>query len=218
MDQCVIAFDFESFGGIPSKNGFTQLGAVLFSITQGKVLDRFNHYANMTGYEEEERCMTEFWNRDDMKARLAETRLGCQNSSLSPHQVVAEFYQWCQRCVAEFPKTYLITDCSAYDAGLLKFFSPVDTMYFLPNKWACGSVDVSDVYLGIARVPMTHEVVNGSAYKSCVALLEKEYAQRGLTLAPIDLQGVSHDHHPVNDAEVIARKWHYVNTALANIA
>ena len=42
----VIAFDFELFGPIPTVNGFTQLGAVIGSLTSGHIVDTFSEYAN----------------------------------------------------------------------------------------------------------------------------------------------------------------------------
>lgn len=202
LDECCIAYDFEAPGGIPGKHAFSQLGAVLFNMSTGKVLRTFNHYANLTGYCFEERCVREFWSK--FPQRHAETIEECSKSPLSPYDVVALFHQTCLEWVREYPNTIMITDNAGYDAALLKFFSPVDTMYFL-GPCQC-MLDTRATYLGMTRLPVTYARWDSNPYKYLVAAFP--------SIPPLNTEGVSHDHHPVNDATVIAMKWHHINKHL----
>lgn len=200
----VIAFDFEAAGGVPLVNGFTQLGAVLFNMETGKVEDSFNMYANMKVYVWDERCVSEFWSK--FPERYAETKLECDKAANSPFQVVDMFVTW---CIAHFARlngdVYLITDCSTFDSGLLKAFSVKhDTLYIGVNNRDI--VDVGNAYLGMCRKFHSVAFVDGSAFKTCVKELGIEEEFKASTF---------HDHHPVNDATVIAEKWCFVNKHLS---
>jgi hypothetical protein len=198
----VIAFDFEAGGGVPFENGFTQLGAVLFNMNTGKVEDSFNMYASMRGFDWEDRCVKEFWEK--FPERYKETMEKCVESRHSPEGVVDAFNDWCKNHFAKLKNdVYLITDCATFDSGILKAFSNDDTLYY--PGFPRDIVDTGVAYLGMCRLPFSTELVDGSAFKTCVKVL-------GIT-KPFT-PSVFHDHHPVNDATVIAEKWFYVNSFL----
>lgn len=198
QDECCIAYDFEAPGGKPDLHAFSQLGAVLFNMKTGKVLKTFNEYANLTYYTFEERCVKEFWSK--FPERFAQTIAECSRSTHSPYEVVDMFHKTCLEWKKEYPNTIMITDNAGYDAAILKFFSPVDTMYFL-GPCMC-MIDTRSAYLGMARLPCTYLLWDSNPYK------------RLMEIPQLDTQGVSHDHHPVNDATVIAMKWHHANKYL----
>jgi hypothetical protein len=54
-------------------------------------------------------------------------------------------------------------------------------------------------------IAFTTELVDGSAFKTCVKVLE---------ITDPFTPSAFHDHHPVNDATVIAEKWFFVNSHL----
>jgi hypothetical protein len=200
----VISFDFEAAGGIPLKNGFTQLGAVLFNMETGLVEDSFNEYASMSGYEWCKRCIDEFWSK--FPERFEETRFRCMVSKIGPYEIVEKFVNWC-RTHSERLKhdVYMITDCSTFDSGLLKTFSKVDTIYILTPFYR-DIVDVSSVYLGLSRKYVDVNHVDGSAFDNCV---------KHLNIIEKFTPSTFHDHHPVNDATVIAEKWYFINKFLS---
>jgi hypothetical protein len=184
-------------------NGFTQLGAVLFNMGTGKVEDSFNMYASMKGYKWDERCVSEFWER--FPERYAETKLECDKAEHTPYQVVEFFVLWCVAHIARLNgEAYLITDCSTFDSGLLKAFSlKHDTLYIGVNNRDI--VDVGNAYLGMCRRHFSVSFVDGSAFKTCV---------KELGITEEFTPSTFHDHHPVNDATVIAEKWYFVNKHL----
>ncbi len=199
----VIAFDFEAPGGIPHKNAFTQLGAVLFNMSTGKVEDTFNEYSCINGYTWDENCVKEFWSK--FPERFEETKQKCSESLLTPYEVVDKFITWCQTHSRNVGNDlYLITDCSTFDSGILKCFSNTDTLYILDKKKR-DIVDVGAIYLGLSRKYNSTEFIDGSAFKSCI---------KNLNITEEFISSKFHDHHPVNDATVIAEKWHFINKFL----
>lgn len=207
-----IVIDFETFGGTPGKNGFTQLGAVLFNFDTGQVEGSFNMYARQDGYEKEQRCWEEFWSRPDMKERLEATLEGVEKADKNPYQVISAFREVCLAWEAQNPGCVLVTDCANFDLGLLKFFSESDTMYFLGRMPEV--VDTGVFFKGAMRLPLGTKIKD-SKFETCVAQLRKGLEQQGLPPpAPFDAGEVKHDHNPVNDAHMIALKLHYVNTLL----
>lgn len=203
----VISFDFESGGGVPSVNGFTQLGAVLFDMDTKCVVDTFNEYASMDGYEWEKRCVDEFWSK--FPERYEETKLKCKKSKMSPYEVTDKFIKWCRNNSEKLKyDVYMITDCSAFDTGMLKYFSKCNIVYILTPFYR-DIVDVSSVYLGLSRKFVDVNHVDGSAFDNCV---------NSLNIKEKFVGTVFHDHHPVNDATVIAEKWCFVNSYLRSVS
>lgn len=206
-----IVFDFEAFGGAPGKNAFTQLGAVVFNFESGMVEGTFNMYARQDGYEQEQRCVKEFWSRPEMKERFETTLAEAQKAEKNPYQVITAFREWCLSWEQLFPGCVLVTDNSNFDLGLLKFFSETDTMYFLGRLTEC--VDTGVFYKGAMRLPLGTSIAK-SKFETCVAQLQKQIEG---PVDPFDPGLVAHDHNPVNDAHMIALKLHYVNNLLKKL-
>ncbi len=204
----VVSFDFESVGGVPAVNGFTQLAAACVRLSDSAVVRTFDAYANMDGYVSEKRCMDEFWSKfpklyDAMMRKCAESKLG-------PHDVVSSFVQWLQQLQADgITEFYLVTDNATYDSGLLKFFSKVDTMYL---QGVCRDiVDVSCVYLGICRKFLDLSAVDGSTKKAVLIAINDMRRSKGQPeLIREPDWPTTHDHNAVNDAVVIACRYAWV--------
>lgn len=62
----VISVDFEAYGFNPVLNGFTQLGAALVRVEDGKEIATFGEYASQIGYEKGEKCIRTFWEQPSM--------------------------------------------------------------------------------------------------------------------------------------------------------
>lgn len=201
-----VTFDFESLGPIPSVNGFTRLGAVIGNLSTGGIVDVFDEYANQDGYIPDKQCIETFWMNNPEK--YLETLDKCAASKHSPHEVLEMFVSWIQKfsetdVYVDTKDTYGLTDCSTYDSGMLKAFSLHDTLKMFKNS-VRDTIDTTSFYLGIARVFMTGEVVDGNAFERArVALGLEEFKS-----------SVEHDHNPVNDSIVIFEKYKYINDAL----
>jgi hypothetical protein len=207
MSFC-IAVDFEAPGGITPVHGFTQLGAALIDIKQGKVLADFNKYANMTGFTWEERCLKEFWLRPDMKSKYENTIEQCAQSTKNPYEVVDSFILWAKQCMLEHNiephEIYLISDNAAFDLGILRCFSRnQDIMYMFGDGIYRETVDVSSFYQGLG----VEVNLDASAKKLGLKGLN---AGRGegnqLALPKFD---VEHDHDAVNDAKTMGLFWSF---------
>jgi hypothetical protein len=191
----VIAFDFEAAGGVPSMHGFTQLGAVLINVDDAKVVAEFNEYASMNGYTWEKRCLDDFWLKNP--DRYHETIENTNNAEKSPHEVVNSFLDWIKEYTADMKNVHLITDNAAFDAGILRCFSSVDILYIFGDYRDI--IDVSNIYYGIGREPITVDLLDKSSKKCALAGLGDRFKIPDL--------GVKKDHHPVNDAKVIGLTW-----------
>lgn len=202
----VVAFDFESFGPIPSIHGFTQLGAIIGSLTDGHIIDSFNEYANQDGYSPDPECIESHWLKHP--DRYTETLFKCGESTKSPQEVVESFVHWVSKFV-EKEKTngiYLITDCSTYDSGILKSTSLCNTLKIVNKNFVRDIIDTTSFFLGVSRLFMTEDIVDGSSF---------ELACRGLNLDSSKFKSrTKHDHNPVNDAIVIFEKYKFINDGL----
>lgn len=199
----VVAIDFECAGGVPSVNGFTQLGAVLMRVSDSTKLAEFNRYASMQGYEWEKRCVDEFWSRPELTKRFKETKDETEACTSSPHQVIEEFWDWIGTVCAGLEDVYIITDNCGFDGGILKHFSKRDTLYAFGGMRDI--IDVSAVYMGMSRLPVDSKLIDMSSKKLAIQALNS--MQKEATPMPDFSDRVSHDHHPVNDAEVMALYW-----------
>ncbi len=201
----VIAFDFEAAGGVAPKNAFTQLGAVLMRLEDSTVLSQFNEYSSMIGYEWEERCVKEFWEK--FPERYKETKEKVNQTTNGPYQVVDLFLSWVRDATKDMKDVYLITDNSAFDAGLLRAFSDTNDIMYIFGEYRC-IIDVNCVYRGMSMLPVT------------TALLDQTSKTLALNATKLDkpkFTGVSHDHHPVNDAHTMALFWSFIQRHLSQI-
>ncbi len=223
----VCAFDFEAFGGKTPSNGFTQLGAVILRMEDSKVISKFNMYANQKGFKKDKECIERFWYKypDQFIKNLKETAI----SKHTPEEVVSKFYEWVKKSVPEGEECYFISDNPAFDAGILRTFSPsVDLMYVFGAYRDV--VDVSMWYLGVTGCYMGVSALKASSKKMALAELnrrranfvsiekkqqkegERESKKRVLESKgkePLEMPvfDVKHTHDAVEDAEVIARYW-----------
>lgn len=201
----VIAIDFEAFGTITLANGFAQLGAVLYDLDNDQVISMFNEYASQAGYTMDQRCYDEFWSKhvelhDAIQAK-------CAASTSSPHDVIDHFFEWVDTSAVSCPgmkdNCLLITDNAAFDAAILRCFARTrDPQYvFGPYR---DIVDVSNIYYGLARVPVTKVTMDGSS---------KKMAMVGVGLPVGDLptfpEFKEKAHSAEFDATVIAKYWSY---------
>jgi len=196
MSRHVIAFDFESFGGIPLVHGFCQLGARLVREEDDAILATFSEYANQEGYVQEERCLKEFWLPLPNK-RYEQVVMKCAMSPNNPFQVCELFWKWVDDNAPK-DSTVLITDNSAYDTALLKTFTKSRDILYVFGKYR-GIIDVTRWYQGVAHLPLNVDTLKlkGTKELALNALGQKE-------LPKLDVQ---HDHDAVNDALTIALYW-----------
>ena len=209
----VVAFDFEAAGGIPALHGFTQLGAVLYCIDDDQVIDSFNAYARMDGFGWERRCLDEFWlkNAEHYEQTLALTSAAPNG----PFEVVEWFIEWLQRCTEDLEDVYLITDNAAFDAAILRHFARRDILYLFGEYRSI--VDVSCVYQGMSQRPIDVQMLDAGSKKLGLQGANRKRAvfnELALEALPV-FTDVSHDHHPVNDATVMAKYWGFFMRELA---
>ncbi len=192
----VIAFNFEFFGPIPTIHGFTQLGAVIGNLASGHIIDTFSEYANQADYASDKNCIETFWLKNP--DRYKETLKKCNQSTKHPQDVIELFIRWIDKFVEKRGQSvYLITDYSTYDSGILKAFS-------LINKYPI--IDTTSYFLGVSRLFMTDDIVNGSSF---------ELAHKALNLP--EFKSVSKSNHSsINKATVIFEKYKFINDGLIN--
>jgi hypothetical protein len=205
---CVIAIDFETFGGISPKNGFTQLGACVMRISDSKKIESFNEYANQTGYVPEPRCVKEFWEKDDeMKALYKQQQECCAASTSSPYDVICHFMEWIQRVSKTYPDIYIISDNAGFDLGLLRTFSDKHDPLYVFGTYR-EMVDVSMWYMGFAGKTITTKTLDESSKTVALEALNCCRIKYGLEkITKLPEPDVPHDHHAERDAETIAFYW-----------
>lgn len=209
--EIVVGFDFECAGGIPSKHGFTQLGASAHLFKTEEKIAEFNQYSNMKGYEWEERCVEEFWKKNP--ERYEETLDSTDIAMHSCHEVVANFVDWI-RDLAKDRTCVVVSDNMIYDGGALKYFADVDVIYLLGKGRYTPCYETSSVYYGIYSAimnkPLCYETRNMSSKTAVLQALSMKLGK------PVEWpkMDVKHDHHPANDAETMVRQWMFVQKSL----
>lgn len=147
----IIAFDFETFGPLPTIHGFTQLGAIIGNLSSGQIVDTFSEYANQSDYVCDSECIESFWLKNPEKYN--ETLIKCSNSDKHPNEIIQMFIKWIADFIEnrETSSVYLITDCSAFDTGILKTFSLQSTLKIIKN---CPRdiIDTTSFFLGVSRL------------------------------------------------------------------
>lgn len=215
----VIALDVESAGGLTSRNGFTQLGACIVRLEDSKVIARFNEYANMYGFEWEKRCVEEFWMKfpERFTETLDRTSL---LSTLSPWEVVRRFLDWALDQVFQLGinnQVYIITDNAPFDIGILRYFADRDIMYMFGEYREI--VDVSSVYIGMVRKPVTVGVINASAKELALEAINQMRLEKGFMFkVALPNLPVSKTHNPVDDAEEMALYWAFFQKTLNTLS
>ena len=214
MAPFVVAFDFEAAGGIPKKHAFTQLGAVVVDLENDRVISEFNMYANMQWYDWEERCVKEFWEK--FPERYAQTKKECEQAPLGPYEVVEQFVKWVQETCKDMDDVYLLTDNAGFDAGMLRYFSEHQDILYIFGEYR-PIVESSRYYSGLSRKRVTVETLNVSSKKQAMESLNADRKIAALQeIPPIEDFSVQHDHHPVNDAKVIAWTWAHFQRHIGN--
>lgn len=118
------------------------------------------------------------------------------------------FVNWIDNWIEKIEGVYLITDCSTFDSGILKTFSSTSTLKIVIKKWTRDIIDTTSFFLGVSRLFMTEEIVDGSSF---------HLACKSLNIDPDNFKSsVSHDHNPVNDSIVIFERYKFVNDAIKN--
>lgn len=211
MADIVIGFDFECAGGVPAINGFTQMGASAHLLSTGEKIAGFNEYASMEGLEWEERCVKEFWKKNP--ERYADTLEKTKKSTLTCSQVVDAFIEWA-RGVSKFRKCVFVSDNMIYDGGLLRYYAKTDIMYLLGRYTVF--LETSSVYYGMhasaKRAKLCQDSDELSSKKVALDVVRTLKNDETLEYPKIE---VSHDHNPENDAEVMVRKWIFIQNNLA---
>lgn len=214
----VIAIDFECPGGVPSKNAFTEVGAVLVRVSDSKIIAKFSSFSSMKGYEWEKRCVDDFWSK--FPVRYAET---IENTSkeglLGPYEVVSNLLKWIKEVTAdeEIRKSvYVISDNGPYDLALTRTFSDVDIHYLFGEYRSL--IDVGMFYHGTSMKPMTVERLDTSSKDAILSSINAEYVKRGLPTIDKPVLPVKHSHHPVEDAACIALTWAYYQNHLQKLS
>jgi hypothetical protein len=212
----VVAFDFESFGPIPNKHGFTQLGAIVMRLSDRTILATFNEYAtNGDGmYQPDERCMREFWAKNPK--RLEETVDQIVKSNLSPHDVIDRFLNWVEENTRDLQDVYFLTDNAAYDVALLKHFAKQDILYLFGGTYR-EVVDVSGFYLGLSGYPVNSEVLNLNGKKLALQGLNFRRCLSGLPPVEFPQFQVQHTHEPSDDATLMACYWSFFQNELRKL-
>lgn len=170
--------------------------AVLYCIDDDQVIDSFNAYARMDGFGWERRCLDEFWlkNAEHYEETLAIT-------SAAPN--------------GPFEDVFLITDNAAFDAAILRHFARKDILYLFGEYRSI--VDVSCVYQGMSQRPIDVQMLDTGSKKLGLQGANRKRAvfnELALEALPV-FTDVSHDHHPVNDATVMAKYWGFFMRELA---
>jgi hypothetical protein len=204
----IVAFDFESFGPLPSVNGFAALGAVIGNLSSGEIIDSFCEYANQSDYHQDVNCIENFWlKHPDLYQRTLEN---CSNSTKHPQEVIDMFIKWINNFIRQGgggQSVYLITDCSTYDSGILKSMSLTDTLKIIDPKNTRDIIDTTSYYLGISGLFMTEDIVDSDSFES---------ARKRLKLTEFKSK-TQHDHNPMNDAKVIFEKWCFIQNGLLGV-
>jgi hypothetical protein len=132
----------------------------------------------------------------------------CTESTKHPQEVIAIFTDWIAKFV-EDQKTesvYLITDCSTFDSGILKAFSLTSTLKLINKKSVRDIIDTTSFFLGVSRLFMTEEIVDGTSF---------DLACKSLDFDPLKFKSsVKHDHNLVNNAIVIFERYKFINDTL----
>ena len=205
MVSYVFVFDFESFGGSPKTNGFTELGAVLMEVPSGKVFEQFHSYASQEGLEREQRCMSEFWANelDRYNETVERTML-----APSPSSVVASFIWWVKDTATTYNiknNVHLLTDNAGFDLALLAHYS-YNSIHYVFGEYRT-VIDSTMYYKGLLRSPLT--VATSKQITST-----KDAAFRAITGGSISIPP-SLSHNPVEDAINIGKWWCAIQCALA---
>ena len=200
MNYCV-AIDFEAFGGITPKNGFTQIGAVIFDIDNDKIMSTFSMNAKQDLFEVEERCYNEFWSKHmDLFQKNKEL---CSKSEYDCYEVINQFWKWLYKNLPDTTNCYFIGDNTVFDYAILRMFSlDVDILY------AFGSyreiIDVGLYYTAYAHYRMdTANSIDNASSSKCIKQI--------LNIDEIPKFPIEHTHTAVDDAANIAYKWSWFN-------
>jgi len=224
----VIAIDFEAFGGVPSKHGFSEVGAIIMKLNDRSIMSEFRLYSNMKGYIVEPRCIEEFWAKPDNALRFKETIEAVTVAVCDPFQVIEIFTSWIDDELKKIAyldgivdpsdlDVMIITDNSPFDAGILKFFSKKDTLYLIGGKYR-DIIDVSCVYIGMSMQPVTTKLLDSSSKKIALEGHNKVREWKGLPKLTMPTFDVKHTHHPTDDAHSMALYWAFFQDAIIECA
>ena len=206
MELTTLTIDFESFGGIPSEHGFARMGAVI--VKNGQVVSSFESFAYSESFKKDERCISEFWEKQVPREVYNNTlKQIADKSNPNCWGVVENFWEWVDKTIKENNLSYVlpIGDNLPFDVGILQYFSNRDVCR--PFGYYCEWIDVCSYYMGVGQIPL-----NGknsalvSSKRAAVSELKFKLNSPNLTLPEFE---VEHDHNPVNDATSIALYYHW---------
>lgn len=225
MNNCTLSIDFESFGPSPSINGFVSLGAAIVA-PDLKVVSTFFSYANQRiedrfdttfEFKQDERCMNEFWRRDENKENLEKAMKHCYDPKTPPpDHVLWMFWKWLHATVKEFDlkDVLLIGDCIPYELVFLARFSSDDIDVQRPFGVYAEWTDVCSYYRGLARVPITNTLISDTYSKSlALDAIRKIKNDESIVLPAFITQ---HDHDPVHDAINVGQTFQWFRNQLTN--
>jgi hypothetical protein len=201
--------DFETVGGIPSKNGFTCCGATIMD-NKDNCYFEFEGFANMSHYEKDDICYQEFWSKHPLKYHPMMEK--CQLSNESPFKVCQRLLDTADAVIdmLNIPRGKItpLTDCTGFDPMLLGFFSDKDNMRLFGkySPW----LDVSSFYKGIGRKRLSSEMIHQVSSKKMAISGIQETKPDFIFIPP----SIPHDHSPLNDAKNIVITFNQINNQL----
>jgi hypothetical protein len=141
MDKPIyLAVDIEALGGTLGVHPITQIGAAIIDGTTGQLLDIdepvFQTYIfNNDGLKAEERCVKEFWMKEENEAHYEEMVDAIKNplKSLSKEDAARSFQAWAQDKLDAYSNVTVVTDTCGFDIGGL--------------NWLLGHNDGNMIYL-----------------------------------------------------------------------
>lgn len=194
-DTYVLGLDVEATGQGLKTNFMTQLGAALVDPNSMTKIAGFNEYLPQPpGTTWEDRCVVEFWNK--FPKRFEETKIGVANAK-PIDEVMTRFKNWVKE-VTKDKKCMIAFDTAGFDQAWIDSYLGDTSCLYLMGRYE-QPIDISSYMSGVGK-----GAFDGSSKKDFMKAT-------GLAFPKWD---VSHDHHPENDATVIALNACFVMKAL----
>ncbi len=208
----VLSIDFETFGPIPSKHGFTQLGAVIMN-NDFKIISTFSMYSNMKGFTYDTECIKTFWEKEENKDIFTKNIESVKNAKYDPYEVIQLYWDWVKENIQNISikDIHIISDNVAFDIGILKYFSNINIMTVFGEYRDI--IDTCSVYYGMKLRPINTNVLNNeSSQQTALEILRTHTGIKDLNFNKLKLP----NHDALNDAINIANYWFFVQNTLQN--
>lgn len=181
----ILGLDVEASGQGLKTNFMTQLGGALVDPNTMEKIAGFNEYLPQPeGTTWEERCVVEFWEKNP--ERYEETKKGVANAK-PIEEVMQRFKDWAKE-VSKIKKTFIVFDTPGFDQAWIDYYLGDMSCLYLTGSYE-QPIDISSYMSGAGK-----GAFDGSSKKDFSKAIGKEFPK----------WNVSHDHHPENDATVIA--------------